>query len=284
MTLPLAAVIAVCIAAVAHASWNAIAHAITDRWAAFSLVMGGGAACGAILLLFVPAPKPASWLPLAISVVLHLAYNLLLMLSYQLSDFGQAYPLARGTAPLLVAVAAAVFVGESLASAQIAGVIIVSGGLIAVALFGRQNGRMHTAAVTAAVATGVAIASYTTVDGVGVRASGSPAGYIGWLMLCQGVAMLVVAVAVRRRELWPAIRPVWRRGLVGGVLGITGYGLVLWAQTRGALAPIAALRETSILIGAVIGAVVFHERFGRPRIAATVVVLVGIVLLNLSRL
>lgn len=284
MTLPLSAVIAVCIAAVAHASWNAIAHAITDRWAAFSLVMGGGAACGAILLFLAPAPHPASWLPLAISVVLHLAYNLLLMLSYKLSDFGQAYPLARGTAPMLVAIAAALFVGEALAPPQIAGVVIVSGGLIAVALLGRDNGRMNVPAVTAAVATGVAIASYTTVDGVGVRASGSPAGYIGWLMVTQGAAMVIVAVAVRREKLWPAIRPVWKRGLLGGVLGILGYGLVLWAQTRGALAPIAALRETSIVIGAVIGAVVFHERFGRPRIAATVVVLVGIALLNLSRL
>lgn len=282
MTLSLSTTIAVLVAAVAHASWNAIAHAITDRWAAFTLVAVGGAVCGAVLLIFAPPPDPASWLPLGISVALHLAYNLLLMLSYKLADFGQAYPLARGTAPLLVAISAAVLLGETLAVPQIIGVVVVSGGLVAVALLGRGKGRLHTAAVLAAVGTGVAIATYTTVDGVGVRASGSPAGYIAWLMILQGAVLIITALAVRRRRLWPAVRTVWGRGLIGGVLSIFAYGLVLWAQTRGALAPIAALRETSIVVGAVIGTVLFRERFGLPRIAATAVVVAGIALLNLA--
>ncbi len=282
MTLSLSTTIAVLVAAVAHASWNAIAHAITDRWAAFTLVAVGGAASGAVLLIFAPPPDPASWLPLGISVALHLAYNLLLMLSYKLADFGQAYPLARGTAPLLVAISAAVLLGETLAVPQIIGVVVVSGGLVAVALLGRGKGRLHTAAVLAAVGTGVAIATYTTVDGVGVRASGSPAGYIAWLMILQGAVLIITALAVRRRRLWPAVRTVWGRGLIGGVLSIVAYGLVLWAQTRGALAPIAALRETSIVVGAIIGTVLFRERFGLPRIAATAVVVAGIALLNLA--
>lgn len=282
MTLSLSTTIAVLVAAVAHASWNAIAHAITDRWAAFTLVAVGGAASGAVLLIFAPPPDPASWLPLGISVALHLAYNLLLMLSYKLADFGQAYPLARGTAPLLVAISAAVLLGETLAVPQIIGVVVVSGGLVAVALLGRGKGRLHTAAVLAAVGTGVAIATYTTVDGVGVRASGSPAGYIAWLMILQGAVLIITALAVRRRTLWPAVRTVWGRGLIGGVLSIVAYGLVLWAQTRGALAPIAALRETSIVVGAIIGTVLFRERFGLPRIAATAVVVAGIALLNLA--
>lgn len=282
MIISLSTTIAVLIAAVAHASWNAIAHAITDRWAAFALLSVGGAVSGAVLLIFVPPPAPASWLPLGISVVLHLAYNLLLMLSYKLSDFGQAYPLARGTAPLLVAISAAILLGETLAVPQVIGVIIVSGGLVAVALLGRGDGPWHVAAVLAAVGTGVAIATYTTVDGVGVRASGSSAGYIGWLMILQGGVTFATAVLVRRRELWPAVRGVWVRGLFGGVLSIIAYGLVLWAQTRAALAPIAALRETSIVVGAIIGTVLFRERFGLPRIAATIVVLAGIALLNVA--
>ncbi|WP_152365493.1 DMT family transporter [Microlunatus speluncae] len=282
MTLSLGVTVAVCIAAIAHASWNAIAHAITDRWAAFALVAAGGAVGGAVLIFVAPPPGPASWPSLGISVLLHLAYNLLLMLSYRLADFGQSYPLARGTAPLLVAIAAAVLLGEHLAGPQIAGVIIVSGGLVAVALLGRGGARLHVPAVAAAVGTGVCIAAYTMVDGVGVRASGSPIGYIAWLMVLQGIAVLGMAVLVRRRKLWPAVRPVWVRGAFGGVLSLIAYGLVLWAQTRGPLAPIAALRETSIVVGAIIGAVLFRERFGHPRIAATVVVLIGIGLLNLS--
>jgi drug/metabolite transporter (DMT)-like permease len=280
--LPLSAVIAVCIAAVAHACWNAIAHAITDRWAAITLVAVGGASCGAILIAIAPLPSRASWLPLGISAVLHVAYMLLLILSYRLADFGQAYPLARGTSPLLVAVGATVLVGEHLSPLQVCGVAVVSGGLVAVALLGGNGGRPHLPAIGAAVATGVSIASYTTVDGIGVRLSGTAPGYTGWLMLMEGLGMVGVAVVVRRRDLWPAVRPVWLRGLTGGALSVFAYGLVLWAQTRGALAPIAALRETSILVGAVIGTLFFHERFGRPRIIATAVVVIGIALLNLG--
>ncbi len=274
MTLSLSVTIAVCIAAAAHASWNAIAHAIADRWAGFALVAAGGTVGGAVLMIFAPPPAPAGWLPLGISVALHLAYSLLLMLSYRLADFGQAYPLARGTAPLLVALAAAGLLGEHLAGPQIAGVIIISAGLVAVALLGRGGARLHPPAVAAAVGTGVCIAAYTMVDGVGVRASGSSIGYIAWLMVLQGIALLGTVVVVRRRALWPAVRPVWLRGVIGGLLSLVAYGLVLWAQTRGPLAPIAALRETSIVL--------FRERFGRPRIAATILVLIGIALLNLS--
>jgi drug/metabolite transporter (DMT)-like permease len=131
------------------------------------------------------------------------------------------------------------------------------------------------------VMTGVVIAAYTTVDGLGVRSAGSVAGYAGWLFLLQGPALPLAAVVSRRRQLWTQMRPHLWRGLAGGVLSLAAYGLVLWAQTRGALAPIAALRETSVIVGAVIGAVVFGEKFGRWRIAATVLVAGGVVLVTL---
>nr|WP_202443952.1 EamA family transporter [Streptomyces sp. SID8375] len=264
-------------AAVTHASWNAIAHGIRDQLLAFTLVGGGGAVCGLALAAVTPLPAAGAWPFLLASAVLHIVYQALLMQSFRLGDFGQMYPIARGTAPLVVTVLAAVFVHEIPDGWALAGVALASAGLVGVALWGiRGSGtKPHWPALLAALATGLAIASYTTVDGLGVRASGSSLGYIAWLMILEGIAIPAYALATRRRLL-TELRPFALRGLAGGVLSVFAYGLVLWAQTRAPLAPIAALRESSIIVGAAIGAVFFKERFGAPRIAAAGLMVIGI--------
>ncbi|MBB6629047.1 EamA family transporter [Nocardioides sp. KIGAM211] len=272
---------AVLLAAVLHAAWNALAHAITDRLVGFALIGVGVSLGGAVLVLVSPAPDRASWACLAGSAALHVAYNLLLMRSYRLGEFGQVYPIARGTSPLLVAVGAAVLVGEDLSPVRLAGVLVISLGLGALVLVGGVPTRAARPAIAAAVLTGVSIAAYTTLDGIGVRSAGSVLGYTGWLFLLQGPWLPLGAAVVRRGALWRDLRPHLLTGLSGGALSLAAYGLVLWAQTRGALAPIAALRETSVIVGAIIGAVLFGERFGRWRIAATVLVATGVVLITL---
>ncbi|MFI1225681.1 MULTISPECIES: EamA family transporter [unclassified Streptomyces] len=269
---------AVLIAAVTHASWNAIAHAIKDQVVSFTLISGGGLLIGAVLALFAPVPAAGAWPYLLVSVALHVAYFLLLMLSFTLGDFGQMYPIARGTAPLVVTVLAAVFVGERPNGWATAGVAVASAGLVGLALWGiRGSGkRPHWPAILAALGTGLAIAGYTTVDGVGVRASGTPLGYVAWLMVLQGLAVPAYAYYRRRNELASQLRPFAVRGLLGATLSVAAYGLILWAQTKAALAPIAALRESSIIVGAAIGTLFFKERFGAPRIAAAGLMLVGI--------
>ncbi|AQW52916.1 DMT family transporter [Streptomyces violaceusniger] len=281
---------AVLIAAVTHASWNAIAHGIRDQLLAFTLVGGGGALCGLALLPFAPLPKADAWPYLLASAAIHVVYQLLLMRSFHLGDFGQMYPIARGTAPLVVTVAAAVFVGERPDHWQAAGIALASAGLVGVALWGvkgsrhaddEEGGRNGGAApqwlaLTAAIATGLSIAAYTVVDGLGVRASGSAPGYIAWLMILEGFAIPACALAIRRGALLRRLRPVAARGLLGGLLSVSAYGLVLWAQTQAELAPIAALRESSIIVGAAIGTLFFKERFGGPRIAAAGLMVAGI--------
>jgi drug/metabolite transporter (DMT)-like permease len=272
---------AVLLSAIAHASWNAIAAGIKDKVVAFTVLGLGSLLIVVPLLAWAPMPAAPSRPFLLASAVIHVAYNLLLMQSYRLGDFSQVYPLARGISPLVVTVAAAVFVGERLAPLQLAGVAVVSAGLGSLVVLGRQPGRQDRAAVAAAVGTGLAIATYTVVDGVGVRAGGDAFGYIVWLNVLNSAAIPVGAFCVRGPALLRQARPYWAYGLAGGALTLLAYGLVLWAQTRGALAPIAALRESSIIFGALIGAVFFHERFGVPRVVAAVLVTVGIVLLNL---
>ena len=278
-TLSLNVTLAVLAAAVTHATWNAIAHGIKDQTLAFALIGIGGIAASIPLVIVAALPRSSSWPYLLASIVIHVFYNLLLMQCYRLGEFSQVYPLARGISPLVVTVLAAMFVHEHLGLLQVAGVVVVSAGLAFLVFGGRRPGR---GAFLAAVGTGLTIAAYTTVDGVGVRLSASPVGYIGWLMVLESLCVPMFAAVRRRDVLLKQPRRILLAGLAAGALSVVAYGLVLWAQTRGALAPIAALRETSVIFGAIIGTLVFREPFGRARIVATVLVVAGIVLLNVA--
>jgi drug/metabolite transporter (DMT)-like permease len=284
--LPLSVSLAVLVAAVTHATWNAIAHGIKDQVLAFGLIGAGSITVAVPLVALAPFPLGKCWPYLLGSVFIHVFYNLLLMRSYKYGEFGQVYPLARGTSPLVVTVLAAVFAAERPSVPQVLGVLVISSGLAVLVLAGRRSrsgSAPSRAAMLAAVATGLTIASYTTVDGLGVRLSGSAVGYIGWLMLLESLCVPAWALAKRRREVASGVsRRVLLSGVLAGALAVLAYGLVLWAQTRGALAPIAALREASVIFGAVIGTVVFREPFGRSRIAATVLVVIGVLLLNVT--
>ncbi|MFE7127323.1 EamA family transporter [Streptomyces sp. NPDC057617] len=288
---PLVAV-AVLVSALTHASWNAIAHSMKDQLVACTLIAGGATVLGAVVACFAPLPDAAAWPYLIVSALLHVGYLLLLMRSFSLGDFGQMYPIARGTAPLVVTLLAAVFVGESLDVWQATGVAVASVGLLGLALwgirgsYGGRTGVPRTgpdwSALLAALATGLSIALYTVVDGVGVRNAGSPVGYIAWLMMLEGLLIPAYALYTRRALLLTQLRPHAFLGLLGAALSMLAYGLVLWAQTRAPLAPVAALRESSVIVGAAIGTVFFKERFGTPRIAAAGLMVVGIGLMLLA--
>ncbi|MDQ0761441.1 DMT family transporter [Streptomyces canus] len=267
---------AVLLAAITHASWNAIAHQITDKLVGFTLISGGGMLIGLAIIPFAAVPAAGAWPYLLASSCIHIAYYALLMKSFQLGDFGQAYPIARGTAPLVVTVLAALFAHEVPDGWAAAGIALSCAGLTGVALWGLRGRRPNWPAIGAALATGLTIAAYTVVDGLGVRASGSSLGYIVWLMAVQGVVIPAYALTRWRGRSVAVLRPFAGVGLVGAALSVAAYGLVLWAQTKAELAPVAALRESSIIVGAAIGAVFFKERFGAPRIAAAGLLVVGI--------
>jgi len=274
--------IAVLLAAVLHAVWNALAHVIPSKSLATALLSAGFMTGGLVALPFTGAPDPASWGFLATSALVHAVYLTSLVRSYRLGAFNQVYPLARGMSPWLVALVATLVVGEHLNALQLCGVLVVSIGLFCL-VFAR--GRPHveeTPAILAAVATGVLIATYTVLDGLGVRRSGDPLAYAAWLFFLQGALVLGYGVARRGRALVGAMGTHWRLGVGAALSAVTGYALVLWAQAHGSLAMVAALRETSVIVGAVIGALVFREPFGPWRTVSTVIVVSGIALINLA--
>lgn len=267
------------VAAVLHAVWNAVAHAVADRLVGFALIGLAYVVVGGIGALVLGPPPAAAWPFVLASALLHVVYTLLLWASYQLGEFSQVYPVARGTAPWVVAVIE-VALGHELPVLQLVGIVVISLGLLSLALDGGRVSRSTLPALGAAVATGIAIAGYTVVDATAVRMS-PVLVYAAWMFLLQGPVLPLIAVARRGRRVAAEARPVLVAGLGGGVVSLVAYGLVLVAQTSGATAAVAALRETSIVIGAVIGTVFLGERFGAGRAVAAAVVAAGIVLVNL---
>jgi drug/metabolite transporter (DMT)-like permease len=272
-------------AAVLHAGWNAIAKGVQDQVSLFIRTGVAGTVIAAAALPLVPIPAPASWSWLVGSVVVHVVYNLALFAAYRLGDFNQTYPLARGLGPLIAAAIAYFTIHEPLPGLAVAGVLLVGGAIAVLGLTPWRRVRSNRPALAAAVATGLTIGVYTVVDGIGVRHSDSPVGYTLVLAGLQG--LVTVAVLARLREM-PAMRAkvggatsaaTWPLALITTLMSIGAYGLVLWAQTRGALGTIAALRESSVVVAALIGAIFFREALGRLRIAASVVVTAGVVLL-----
>jgi len=274
--------LAVLLSALLHAIWNSLVHNVSDRLVGFALIGAVDSVGGAGMAIVAGLPPAGTWPFIVGSAVLHVVYYLLLSASYHLGEFSQMYPLARGTSPWLVALISVVLLGYGVRFGELVGILAISGGLTALVLVGGRPCRSDLPALSAAVLTGVMIAAYTVVDGVGVLRAPLPA-YIGWMSFLQGPPLAVLA-ALRRRggRLTAAIRASAVSGIAGGVISLTAYAIVLWAQTSGALAPIAALRETSIVFGALIGAIFLGERLGARRAAAAAAVLAGVLLISLA--
>ncbi|QVQ50140.1 EamA family transporter [Spiractinospora alimapuensis] len=275
-------VVAVLASAAIHASWNALLHAITDRMLGFALASLGGIVAGGILIPFVGLPHADSLPYLIASIVLHVGYMAFLMLSFRLGDFGQVYPIARGVAPWAVALAAAFFLGETMGPLQLLAIGVVSVGLLSLTFAGGLPTKAQLPAIAAALATGLVIATYTLVDGAGVRLADGSMAYATWLIFGHSVGFLGLALLIRRRKLFRQMRGVWWKGMLAGALSLVAYALVLWAQTVSALGAVAALRETSIIFGALIGTLFFRESFGRFRVVAAATVTAGIILLTVT--
>ena len=276
-------------AALMHASWNAILKSDqSDRLATFGVIMTTGTVMGVCAVPFLPWIEPAAWKYLASSVLIHVLYYTFLLKAYSYGDLSHTYPIARGLGPLLVALVSGRFIGEHLRGQDIVGVLLLSFGLIALALPLRnvvpRPGSRHGLATLFAVLTGFTIAAYIIADGLGVRSAGPTfqhrLSYIAWLCVVEGPWLLVLAVVLRPATVWTHLRRTWWRGVIGGVIANVGYGIAIYALVLGPMAHIAALRETSVLFGALIGTLLLGEPFGRRRVAAAFVIVVGLVLMN----
>lgn len=265
-------ILLILLAAVLHASWNALLRAGADRlWSMTIMCTVIAIVCG-MLAPFLPLPARASWGYLILSAFFQVGYMLFLVRTYRSADLGQAYPIARGSAPLLVSVAAAVFVGERPDPISMVGILLVSTGIISLAFQGR---RLGLDSFPYAVGTGCFIAAYSVTDGIGVRLSGTPVGYTVWLSLLVGVLMLSVYATIRDwRSLIRKPQETWLAA-GGGVISLITYGIVIFAMSLGSIAQVSALRETSVVFAALIGRFFLNEQLTASRIAACIIVAIG---------
>jgi drug/metabolite transporter (DMT)-like permease len=266
-------------AAMMHASWNAILHSDADRlWSMVVMCMVSGASALPFALLL-PAPSLASWPYIAASATVQIIYCLFLVRAYRDGELSQIYPIARGSAPFMVALGAALFAHERLGPVALIGIGCVSGGVISLA---RGKDRAHPLAVAIAVGTGVMIAGYTLIDGIGSRLSGNSYAYTAWLFVCQGAPMPVIYLLMRGRLRIPLTRETLLTAF-GGLISAIGYGSVILAMTLTPMGAVAALREISILFAVLIGRVFLKEKSSPARIAAGTVIAAGAICLALGR-
>jgi drug/metabolite transporter (DMT)-like permease len=268
-------------AALLNAGWNSAIKVGADRTAAMALTTLIGSAISLLALPFIELPGPTTWTLLALSIVIHTAYHLVLPLAYDHGDMGQVYPLARGTAPLWVLVAAGLLTGEWPAAGAIVGVACLCAGVLLLALQ-RAAGGGQAKAVGLALLTGVLIAAYTVADALGGRSAGSALGFAVCVTLGDGIATALAVWLWKGRSVLRVDARAFALCGAAAAMQMGAYWLIVWALARAPMAAVSALRESSVLFVALISALLIKERMGTRRIGAAVLVFIGIGLMRLG--
>jgi drug/metabolite transporter (DMT)-like permease len=275
--------LAVLFAAACHAGWNALIKVGLDPLSTTTLISLGSGVVALILVPFVGTPAMAAWPWLIGSIAIHLVYFASLIESYRTGDLGQVYPIARGAAPLMTAVATTIFIDERLSTVGWTGILaLVAGVLLLSARGGRELAQIDRRAIGFALFTAMTICAYSVVDGVGARLAANPNAYSLWLFIGIAVVMLPYALYRDGPDVIPAMQRFWRRGFAGGALQVLSYGIAIWAMTVAPIAVVATLRETSVLFGAVIAVVVLKEPLRAVRVVAACMIVCGLVLIRLQ--
>jgi drug/metabolite transporter (DMT)-like permease len=275
--------------AVLHAGWNALAKSSGDPLANIAIVTGtcGALGLGALPFAAQPSAETARWL--VFSVATHAVYMFALVRMYRLGDLSQVYPIARGLAPLGVALLAAIWAGEALAPWQLVGLFLAS---VAIVLLSgvasrrtstRAARRASREAVWTAVLVAALIGTYTYLDGRGVRSVATPIDFIAWSFVLNAIPIGIALPILRGRKTGAALRSAGLLAVGGGFMGAIGYGIVLWAMSRTTMASVASLRESSVLFAALIGTQMLGEPFGRRRIWASALLVLGLILVQAGK-
>ena len=286
MALSGAVVLAVLGGAALHAGWNALVKSSQDKALDTALVQALGALLALPALLVLGLPRPQSWPFIGVSMLVHTGYYAALAGAYRHGELGTTYPIMRGFAPLLVALASGRLIGEVPTATAWIGVLGISLGVTLVGLAHPGRALHPRKALLYAFANAGIIALYTLVDGLGARQAGDALRYVLLLFVLNGGPYPLLVAWHRGRAGWPTIRRYagrrWPLAALGGAASIGSYAIALWAMTRAPVASVAALRETSVLFAAVLGTLALKESLGWQRGLGTLVVLLGVIALRLG--
>jgi drug/metabolite transporter (DMT)-like permease len=271
----------VLLGAVLHAAWNTLVRRAADKLLDTVLMISGAGLLAAVLLPALPLPATESWPYLAASVLIHVIYFALVALAYHGAELSFAYPVMRGTAPVLSAVAVALLLNETPTPGGWLGILLVSGGVLLLATDAWRSGKLRKGPTLLALANAGVIAVYTLVDGQGARLSGHAFSYTGWMFLLTAMLLFGLALALKGRRMIDHVRHGWQRGLLGGASTLASYGLALWAMTQAPIALVAALRETSVVFAAIMAALFLAEPVTRLRAVSIIIVAAGAVAIKI---
>jgi drug/metabolite transporter (DMT)-like permease len=271
----------VLLAALLHASWNAMAKSGgSPQFSIASYRLISAICCLPLLFLF-PIPLAESWPMLLVSTLIHTLYYYTLSRSYRSGDLSQVYPLFRGLAPVLVVLGAALLANEYLAPGAMLGIALVSAGLISITFVGGAIGKISPLALRWGLATSVLIAAYTVADGMGVRVAGNPFSYIIWLFVLEPIPIGLWLLATDRSGWFSYMRAKPVKICAGALAAAGAYAMVIYAMGVAPMGMVSSLRETSVIFAALIGTFMFREPFGRQRIIAATLVCCGVVLIKI---
>ena len=273
-------------AAVLHALWNSLVKSARDKFLSSAVVALWCGAAAFVAALVLPRPAEAAMPFIVVSAIIHIVYFLLVGRLYHSADLSVAYPMMRGSAPLITAVIALAALGEALGPIASLGVAALVAGVLTMGASGLAHGQINRPTIVVALINSAVIAVYSVIDGQGARLSGAGAAfafaYNSWADALTALAYLPVILFLRGRAAAVAFSQDWRRGLIGGLAAFIGYAIVVWAMTRAPIAAVAALRETSVVFASIIGVVALGEPFHAPRAIAALVILAGIILLRIG--
>ena len=274
------ALILIFVSAIVHAVVNILTKRADDKYAMRLLIGVFSSLLVAPALFFVPLPHGRAVLFLFATAGVHAVYELLLVKSYESAAFSAVYPVARGTGPVFTAVGAMLLLHEHPPVLHLAGIAMVSAGVIAIGLSHRAaTGAMR--GLGYALGTGMTIGCYTLIDASGVRSVAEAFTYVLWFFVAHGACVLVTAPGIRGRAVIQGAVRQWKLGIVAAALSIVTYGSAMLAYRYGATAQLAALRETSVLFGTALAMQFLGEPMTRRRWLAAGAIAAGAILLQI---
>ena len=274
---------AVLLAAILHALWNALVKGSDDKYVAMTSVVLGHVPFAVVALPFVAPPAGESLAYVFAGAALHCGYQLFLLFAYRFGDLTQVYPIARGISPLIVAGVSVTFLGVHLSGLEQIAVLVIAMGIFSLVLARGSDGARNLSPALLAVGAGCFIASYSLVDGLGARVSGSAFGFYAWLSIVNALGFSLAMRIIRPGTITEVTRSGVKLALFGGGGSAIAYALVVWAFTQAPIALVTALRETSIVFALLIGMLFLGERFNLAKAVSIAVTLSGAVLLRLAR-
>jgi drug/metabolite transporter (DMT)-like permease len=270
---------AVLAAALLHASWHALVKSSGDQIVALAGMNVVSGAASLVVIFFVPPPSPLVLAIIAGSVLLHVGYKIALAELYRGADLALAYPIARGLTPVMATVIAWLVLHELPDGPRLAGIALISFGILGL-VYERAVRQIGARLLLAALVAGTAVAAYSAVDAYGVRLAGDWLSFTAWLITCDAGTFVAYCLLTRpgAARAW---RADWERILASGVLGLVSFGVFLWALGRAQVGAVSALRETSVMLAAMLGVLVLRERPSRARFVSAFLVTAGAMLIAL---